>query len=82
MPRATGRCSRAASAQNILLVLYVLASHGPVVAGKDLEAACNAIVELEATARLALLTPGLDPRRLSQFRVSDAVTAFNVEWDA
>ncbi len=30
----------------------MLANHGPVVAGKDVEAACNAIEELEATARL------------------------------
>ena len=37
----------------------MLANHGPVVAGKDIEAACNAIEELEATARLALLTRGL-----------------------
>ncbi|MGB7242736.1 MAG: 3-oxo-tetronate 4-phosphate decarboxylase, partial [Sulfitobacter sp.] len=30
----------------------MLANHGPVVAGKDIEAACNAIEELEDTARL------------------------------
>ena len=41
----------------------MLANHGPVVAGKDVEAACNAIEELEDTARLAMLTRGMRPRR-------------------
>lgn len=59
----------------------MLANHGPVVAGKDVEAACNAIEELEATARLALLTRGLSPRMLSAAQVADIVTTFNVEWD-
>jgi len=36
----------------------MLANHGPVVAGKDVEAACNAIEELEDTARLAVLMRG------------------------
>ncbi|VAV96931.1 Ribulose-5-phosphate 4-epimerase and related epimerases and aldolases, partial [hydrothermal vent metagenome] len=39
----------------------VLAHHGPVVAGRDLEAAVYAIEELEETAKLALLTRGLNP---------------------
>ena len=60
----------------------MLANHGPVVAGKDIEAACNAIEELEATARLALLTRGLNPRLLTEAQVRDVVTTFNVEWDA
>lgn len=60
----------------------MLANHGPVVAGKDVEAACNAIEELEATARLALLTRGLNPRLLTDPQVQDLVTTFNVEWDA
>ena len=60
----------------------MLANHGPVVAGKDIEAACNAIEELEDTARLALLTRGLGPRQLSDAQISDIVTHFNVEWDA
>jgi 3-dehydro-4-phosphotetronate decarboxylase len=59
----------------------MLANHGPVVAGKDVEAACNAIEELEATARLALLTRGQHPRLLSSTQVQDIVTHFNVEWD-
>ncbi len=60
----------------------MLANHGPVVAGKDVEAACNAIEELEATARLTLLTRGLNPRLLSAEQVRDVVTTFDVDWDA
>lgn len=59
----------------------MLANHGPVVAGKDVEAACNAIEELEDTARLALLTRGLNPRGLSAAQVAQIVTHFDVEWD-
>lgn len=44
----------------------LLAHHGPVVAGKDLEAAVFAIEELEETTKLALLTLGLSPRFLTK----------------
>ena len=60
----------------------MLANHGPVVAGRDIEAACNAIEELEATARLALLTRGLSPRMLTEAQVADLVRTFDVEWQA
>ena len=60
----------------------MLANHGPVVAGKDVEAACNAIEELEDTARLAILMRGFDARHLSHVQVRDVVTRFDVEWDA
>lgn len=59
----------------------MLANHGPVVAGKDVEAACAAIEELEATARLALLLRGTDAHGLSDDQVRAVVTAFDVEWD-
>jgi ribulose-5-phosphate 4-epimerase/fuculose-1-phosphate aldolase len=59
----------------------MLANHGPVVAGKDVEAACNAIEELEDTARLALLTRGMTPRLLTAAQVRDLVTGFDIEWD-
>lgn len=59
----------------------MLANHGPVVAGKDVEAACNAVEELEDTARLAMLTRGLGPRGLSDAQVKAVVTKFDVEWD-
>ena len=60
----------------------MLANHGPVVAGKDVEAACNAIEELEDTARLALLTRGQAPRLLTPAQIQDIVTRFDVDWDA
>lgn len=59
----------------------MLASHGPVVAGKDVEAACNAIEELEDTARLALMTRGLSPRALNDAQVQAVVSKFDVAWD-
>lgn len=59
----------------------MLANHGPVVAAKDVEAACNAIEELEDTARLAMLTRGLHPNGLTPAQVQDVVTRFDVEWD-
>ena len=60
----------------------MLANHGPVVAGKDVEAACNAVEELEDTARLAMMLRGTDARGLSDAQVQAVVTKFNVEWDA
>ena len=60
----------------------MLANHGPVVAGKDVEAACNAIEELEATARLALLPAGDRGAGLTEAQVQAVVTTFDVEWDA
>lgn len=60
----------------------MLANHGPVVAGKDIEAACNAIEELEDTARLAIMTRGMNPRGLTAEQVTNLVKTFDVEWDA
>ncbi|MEQ8341453.1 MAG: aldolase [Marinovum algicola] len=60
----------------------MLANHGPVVAGRDIEAACNAIEELEDTARLAMMTRGMQPRGLTEDQVQALVTKFDVEWDA
>ena len=59
----------------------MLANHGPVVAGKDIEAACNAIEELEDTSRLAMMTRGMSPQMLSSDDVQALVTKFDVEWD-
>ena len=59
----------------------MLANHGPVVAGKDVEAACNAIEELEDTARLAILMRGIPARRLTDAQIDRVVTEFKVEWD-
>ncbi len=60
----------------------MLANHGPVVAGKDVEAACNAIEELEDTARLALMTRGMSPNMLNTTQIQDIVTHFDIEWEA
>jgi ribulose-5-phosphate 4-epimerase/fuculose-1-phosphate aldolase len=59
----------------------MLANHGPVVAGKDVEAACNAVEELEDTARLALLTRGMNPRLVTSAQIRDVVSKFDVAWD-
>lgn len=59
----------------------MLANHGPVVAGKDVEAACNAIEELEDTARLAMMTQGMNPIGISDRDVQRLITKFDVEWD-
>lgn len=59
----------------------MLANHGPVVAGKNVEIACNAIEELEETARLALMTRGLPVRGLTDDQIRAVVERFDVEWD-
>jgi 3-dehydro-4-phosphotetronate decarboxylase len=59
----------------------LLAHHGPVVAGKDLEAAAYAMEELEETAKLTLLTHGLRPKILAASQIRELVEHFDVEWD-
>lgn len=59
----------------------LLAHHGPVVAGATLDAAVDAAEELEATARIALLTHGLSPRTLSSLQIAGLRDAFGAEWE-
>jgi ribulose-5-phosphate 4-epimerase/fuculose-1-phosphate aldolase len=59
----------------------LLAHHGPVVAGKDLEAAAYAMEELEETAKLTLLTQGLRPKILADDQIRELVEHFDIEWD-
>ncbi len=59
----------------------MLANHGPVVAGKDVQTASNAIEELEATARLTMLLRGSQIHALSEDQVQAVVTKFDVPWD-
>ncbi len=59
----------------------LLANHGPVVAGRDLEAAVLAMEELEETAKLALLTRSLSPKMLTPDQVRAVVDRFAVDWD-
>lgn len=54
----------------------LLANHGPVVAGKTLEAAIYATEELEETAKLFLLLRGQNPRVLSPQQISDLEARF------
>jgi 3-dehydro-4-phosphotetronate decarboxylase len=49
----------------------LLANHGPVVAGTSLDAAANAIEELEETAKLFLLLRGSKTRYLTQEQVAE-----------
>ena len=48
----------------------LLANHGPVVAGTSLDAAANAIEELEETAKLFLLLQGARIRTLTEAQVA------------
>jgi ribulose-5-phosphate 4-epimerase/fuculose-1-phosphate aldolase len=48
----------------------LLGNHGPVVAGVSLEAAVCAIEELEETAKLVVLSRGMDVRRLTAVQVA------------
>ena len=49
----------------------LLANHGPVVAGSSLDAAVNAVEELEETAKLYLLLRGAKTRFLTQAQVKE-----------
>jgi len=49
----------------------LLANHGPVVAGSSLDAAVNAIEELEETAKLYLLLRGAKTRFLTRSQVEE-----------
>lgn len=54
----------------------LLANHGPVVAGKSLEAAVYATEELEETAKLFLLLHGKNPRGLTPEQVAELERRF------
>lgn len=58
----------------------LLANHGPVVAGRDLEGAVFAIEELEETAKLYLLLRGANPRYLTPAQIADLRQHFPVNY--
>lgn len=57
----------------------LLANHGPVVAGDTLEAAVFAAEELEETAKLYLMTCGMNPRMLTPDQVAELVSTFKID---
>jgi ribulose-5-phosphate 4-epimerase/fuculose-1-phosphate aldolase len=57
----------------------LLANHGPVVAGKSLEAAVYATEELEETAKLHLLLHARNPRVLTEEQIEDLYRHFPPE---
>jgi len=59
----------------------LLANHGPVVTGRDLEGAVFATEELEETAKLYLLLRGMNPRYLSPAQVEDLRQHFPINFD-
>jgi 3-dehydro-4-phosphotetronate decarboxylase len=54
----------------------LLSNHGPVVAGDTLESAVFATEELEETAKLYLMTRGMNPRTLTPEQVADLAATF------
>ncbi|MDA3922017.1 MAG: aldolase [Salinisphaera sp.] len=58
----------------------LLSNHGPIVAGKNLEAARNAIEELEETAKLFLLLHGHKTRSLDESDIEELRQVFNANW--
>jgi ribulose-5-phosphate 4-epimerase/fuculose-1-phosphate aldolase len=54
----------------------LLANHGPVTSGRDLDDAVDSAEELEATARLALQLEGRSARPLTAEQVADVEQAF------
>jgi ribulose-5-phosphate 4-epimerase/fuculose-1-phosphate aldolase len=54
----------------------LLANHGPVVAGRDLESAVSAAEELEETARLFFLLEGRPHRPLTPGQIADVQRVF------
>jgi 3-dehydro-4-phosphotetronate decarboxylase len=60
----------------------LLANHGPVVAGKDLESAMYAAEELEETSKLMLLLHGQPIRTLNDFQLQELREEFGAEWES
>ena len=58
----------------------LLANHGPVVSGKNLEAATYAIEELEETAKLYLLLRQQPTRPLNDEQIDELRQTFGAQW--
>ena len=64
------------SAAGICAAAVLLANHGPVVSAKTFRGAVMAAEELEETAKLILLTRGMNVRRLSAEAVAELQKRF------
>jgi L-fuculose-phosphate aldolase len=58
----------------------LLANHGSVVAGRDLDDAVDRAIELEEACRITLLTAGTERRELSTVQVHELSTRWNSPW--
>jgi 3-dehydro-4-phosphotetronate decarboxylase len=60
----------------------LLANHGPVISGADLQSAMYAAEELEETSKLILLLHGRKIRLLTESQLQDLRKTFGVEWES
>ena len=60
----------------------LLANHGPVVSGHDLDSAMYAIEELEETAKLMLLLQGQKIRILDDTQIGELRETFGAQWES
>lgn len=58
----------------------LLANHGQITAGVDLDAAVDAAVELEEACRITLLTAGRDPELLSPADIAELTSRSGTTW--
>jgi ribulose-5-phosphate 4-epimerase/fuculose-1-phosphate aldolase len=59
----------------------LLANHGPVVSGNDLDSAMYAIEELEETSKLMLLLHGQKVRTLDNAQIQELCETFGAHWE-
>jgi 3-dehydro-4-phosphotetronate decarboxylase len=60
----------------------LLANHGPVVSGHDLDSAVYAIEELEETSKLMLLLHGQKVRTLDHSQIQELRETFGAQWES
>jgi ribulose-5-phosphate 4-epimerase/fuculose-1-phosphate aldolase len=60
----------------------LLANHGPVVSGNDLDAAMYAMEELEETSKLMLLLHNQKIRTLDESQIQELCETFGAQWES
>lgn len=60
----------------------LLANHGPVVSGSDLDSAMYAIEELEETSKLMFLLQGQKVRMLDTSQIQELCETFGAQWES